>query len=60
MKEKGVPTDHLFVDKKSGKDIDRPQYKKMLEIIRSGDLLYIHSIDRLGRNYEGIQRNGAS
>ncbi len=56
MKEKDVPTDHLFVDKQSGKDIDRPQYKKMFEIIRSSDLLHIHNIDRLGRNYEEIQR----
>lgn len=43
-----------LADKQSGKDFDRPQYKKMLRKIKKGDLLYIKSIDRLGRNYEEI------
>jgi DNA invertase Pin-like site-specific DNA recombinase len=43
------------MDKQSGKDFNRPQYKRLLKKIRSGDLLYIKSIDRLGRNYEEIQ-----
>ena len=56
MKEKLVPTSNLFVDKQSGKDFERPQYKKMVKKLKAGDLLYILSIDRLGRNYEEIQR----
>lgn len=56
MKEKLVPTNNLFVDKQSGKDFNRPQYKKMVKKLKTGDLLYILSIDRLGRNYEEIQR----
>ncbi|MCH5182783.1 MAG: recombinase family protein [Oscillospiraceae bacterium] len=50
-----IPPKNIFTDKQSGKDFDRPQYKKLLKKLRSGDLLYIHSIDRLGRNYEEIQ-----
>lgn len=56
MAEKLVPANNLFVDKQSGKDFERPQYKKMVNKLKSGDLLYILSIDRLGRNYEEIQR----
>ncbi len=55
MKTLSVPTDRLFIDKQSGKDFDRPEYKKMVKALRAGDLLYILSIDRLGRNYEEIQ-----
>lgn len=56
MKEKGIETGRLFADRQSGKDFDRPQYQKMLGLLKAGDLLYILSIDRLGRNYEEIQR----
>ncbi len=56
MKEKLVDPKHTYVDKQSGKDFDRPQYKKMVKALKAGDLLYILSIDRLGRNYEEIQR----
>ena len=56
MKEKLVPTSNLFMDKQSGKDFERPHYKKMVKKLKAGDLLYILSIDRLGRNYEEIQR----
>ena len=56
MKEKSVDSKHIFMDKQSGKDFDRPQYKKMIRKLKTGDLLYILSIDRLGRNYEEIQR----
>ena len=56
MKEKLVPASNLFVDKQSGKDFERPQYKKMVKKLKAGDLLYILSIDRLGRNYEELQR----
>ena len=55
MQEAGVPKENLFVDKKSGKDFERPNYKRMVRRLREGDLLYIKSIDRLGRNYEIIQ-----
>jgi DNA invertase Pin-like site-specific DNA recombinase len=51
-----IPKCQLFVDKQSGKDFDRPQYRKMVKKFRPGDLLYILSIDRLGRNYEEIQK----
>ena len=46
---------NLYVDKQSGKDFNRPAYKKLLRKLKEGDLLYIKSIDRLGRNYEEIQ-----
>lgn len=50
-----VPEKNIYMDKLSGKDINRPQYKKMAKKLKPGDLLYILSIDRLGRNYEEIQ-----
>ena len=56
MAEHHVPDGHVYIDKQSGKDFERPQYKKLVEKLREGDLLYILSIDRLGRNYEEIQR----
>ncbi len=52
---KGVDEKNIFIDKQSGSDFDRPQYNRLLKKIRCGDLLYISSIDRLGRNYEGIR-----
>ncbi len=45
---------NVFLDKQSGKDFDRPQYKRMLRKLKRGDLLCVKSIDRLGRNYEEI------
>ena len=51
----GVEDKHIFMDKQSGKDFERPQYKKMLKKLKAGDLIYVLSIDRLGRNYEEIQ-----
>lgn len=56
MREKTVPEKNIYVDKQSGKDFDRPQYQKLVKKLKPGDLLYILSIDRLGRNYEEIQR----
>ena len=50
-----VPKQHIFLDKQSGKDFDRPHYQRLLTRLKPGDLLYILSIDRLGRNYEEIQ-----
>lgn len=55
LSENEVPKENVFVDKQSGKDFERPQYKKMVRKLKPGDLLYILSIDRLGRNYEEIQ-----
>ena len=55
LREKDIPGSHIFIDKQSGKDFDRPQYKKLVKKLKAGDLLYVMSIDRLGRNYEEIQ-----
>ena len=55
MKGKEVPQNCFFVDKQSGKDFERSAYKQLVKKLRAGDLLYIGSIDRLGRNYEEIQ-----
>lgn len=52
----GVPEKNIFMDKQSGKDFERPNYKNMAQKLETGDLLYILSIDRLGRNYEEIQK----
>lgn len=46
--------DRIFTDKRSGKDFDRPEYKKLVRKLKRGDLIYVKSIDRLGRNYEEI------
>jgi DNA invertase Pin-like site-specific DNA recombinase len=51
-----VLQENVFSDKQSGKDFDRPAYQSLLEVLQPGDLLYILSIDRLGRNYEEIQK----
>lgn len=55
MKELPIPDKNIFMDKQSGKDFNRPQYKRLLRRLKRDDLLYIKSIDRLGRNYEEIQ-----
>ena len=54
LREIGVPEKNIYLDKQSGKDFNRPQYKKLLRKMKKDDLLYIKSIDRLGRNYEEI------
>lgn len=54
LRELHVPEKNIFMDKHSGKDFKRPQYKKMLRRFKKDDLLYIKSIDRLGRNYAEI------
>ena len=56
MMDVTIPPDNVYMDKQSGKDFDRPQYLMMLDRLKEGDLLYVLSIDRLGRNYEEIQR----
>lgn len=55
MRKLGIPEEHIYIDKQSGKDFNRPRYKKLLSKLKKGDLLYVQSIDRLGRNYEDIQ-----
>jgi DNA invertase Pin-like site-specific DNA recombinase len=50
----GLDGDHIFLDKQSGKDFDRPKYKRLMRRLKRGDLLLIKSIDRLGRNYQEI------
>lgn len=54
MQGLGIPPERLFIDKQSGKDFNRISYQKLVKQLRAGDLLYIGSIDRLGRNYEEI------
>lgn len=54
MQELAVPEKNIYMDKQSGKDFDRPQYKRLLRKMKKDDLLYIKSIDRLGRNYGEI------
>ena len=54
LKELSIPEKNLFIDKQSGKDFERPQYRKMVRKLKKDDLLYIKSIDRLGRNYAEI------
>lgn len=52
MQDDGV--EKIYMDKQSGKDFNRPEYKKMISELKQGDVLVLHSIDRLGRNYEEI------
>ena len=54
LKELSIPEKNMFIDKQSGKDFERPQYRKMVRKLKKDDLLYIKSIDRLGRNYSEI------
>jgi DNA invertase Pin-like site-specific DNA recombinase len=57
MKKLKIPEERIFIDKQSGKDFNRERYIALLEKLAAGDLLYISSIDRLGRNYEDILSN---
>ena len=54
MQEFGVSEKHIYMDKLSGKDFNRPEYQRLLRKLREGDALFVQSIDRLGRNYEEI------
>lgn len=56
MRERDVPRRNVYVDKQSGADFQRPGYARLVRRLRRGDLLLVLSIDRLGRNYEEIQR----
>jgi DNA invertase Pin-like site-specific DNA recombinase len=55
MSDLKIPPSHIFADKQSGRDFQRPAYRALIRALRPGDLMYIKSIDRLGRNYEEIQ-----
>jgi len=54
MSELMVPPTRVFIDKQSGKDFNRPAWQLLMRKLRKGDLLYVKSIDRLGRNYDEI------
>lgn len=54
VKQLEIPAENVFIDKQSGKDFDRPEYQKLINTLQEGDVVYFHSIDRLGRNYEQI------
>lgn len=56
MQELQIPEKNVFVDKQSGKNFERPMYKKMIRKLKKNDLLFVKSIDRLGRNYEEIMQ----
>lgn len=55
MQKRNIPAENIYMDRRSGKDFERPNYRKLVRKLKPGDLLYILSIDRLGRNYEEIQ-----
>jgi len=55
MQRLNIPPENVYTDKQSGKDFHRPAYQSLLKKLKHGDLLYVLSIDRLGRNYEDIQ-----
>lgn len=55
MQEAGISDRQIYLDKQSGKDFDRPAYKRLMRKLKPGDVLFVKSIDRLGRNYEEIQ-----
>lgn len=55
MRELSIPEKNVFLDKQSGKDFERPQYRRLVRKLKRGDLLYLLSIDRLGRNYKEVQ-----
>ena len=54
LNERKVPKKNIYIDKQSGKDFERPMYHRMLKKLRRDDMIYVKSIDRLGRNYEEI------
>lgn len=54
LRKREVETDKIYMDKLSGKDFNRPNYRKLVSKLKKGDMLYVLSIDRLGRNYEEI------
>lgn len=59
LRRLNIPAKNIYVDKQSGKDFDRPRYRSLLKKIRPEDVIYVKSIDRLGRNYSDILRQWA-
>ena len=55
MRRLGIKSENIFIDKQSGKDFNRPEYLRLIKLLKKGDLLYVKAIDRLGRNYKEIQ-----
>ena len=60
LKNAGISEKHIYIDRQSGKNFDRPAYKSMLKKLKSGDIIVTKSIDRLGRNYEEIMEQWRS
>lgn len=54
VKEQNIPEENVFADKMSGKNFERTEYQKLLDTVKEGDVIYCHSIDRLGRSYDQI------
>ena len=54
LKEYGIPERNIFTDKQSGKDFNRHNYKRLVKMLRKGDVLVVKSLDRLGRNYNDV------
>lgn len=54
MTREGVPEENMFIDRASGKNFDRPEYKRLLETVTTGDKIIVDSLDRLGRDYDGL------
>ena len=54
MRQFGIPEEHIIIERQSGKDFERPVYLRLTQALRSGDVLVVKSIDRLGRNYKEI------
>ena len=52
----GIPLDQTFIDRLSGKDVERPQLSEMLRFVRAGDVVIVHSLDRLARNLDDLRR----
>ena len=49
-----IPKENVYIDKQSGKDFDRPEYQRLISTLQEGDIVYFHSIDRMGRSYDMI------
>ena len=57
LKNLDIPQENVYVDKQSGKDFERTEYQRMIQNVQEGDVIYFHSIDRMGRNYDDIIEN---
>ncbi len=55
LRKANIPEKNIFIDKQSGTNFNRPSYHKLVKKLKAGDLLYVLSIDRLGRNYQEVQ-----